>query len=473
MGFSRAASALIFGLLCAAFPVAAQIAPVGPEFQVNTFTPDFQLYPSVAGAADGDFVIVWASYDQDGSYGGIFGQRYDREGARLGSEFRVNTTVEDDQYFPSVASDAEGNFVVVWTSYYQDGDYLGVFGQRFSSEGVRIGGEFQVNSFTIGYQGLPEVASAPDGRFIVVWASQDQDGSDFGVFGQLYDAAGAPVSGEFQVNSETAEYQGGPAVAMDGGGDFVVVWTSYGQDGDGYGIFGQRYDSSGAPLGGEFQANTYTLDDQIDPDVATDEAGNFIVVWQSDFQDGSGNGIFGQRFAADGTRQGSEFQVNEVTVGDQGAPAVAGDPTGRFLVTWVDDGLDGDDLGVFGRQFDPSGEPAGPQFQVNSTTARSQTYQAVAAAGAGRFIVAWSSLDQDGSGFGVFGQRFTADGAPLCPGDCDGDGAVTVAELIRGVNIALGNAPLGDCPAFDTSGDGSVTVSELIQSVNAALSGCP
>lgn len=56
------------------------------------------------------------------------------------------------------------------------------------------------------------------------------------------------------------------------------------------------------------------------------------------------------------------------------------------------------------------------------------------------------------------------------PGDCNGDGVVQINELILGVNIALGNLPLTDCPAFDTNHDGRVTIDELIAAVNAALS---
>jgi hypothetical protein len=59
-----------------------------------------------------------------------------------------------------------------------------------------------------------------------------------------------------------------------------------------------------------------------------------------------------------------------------------------------------------------------------------------------------------------------------CVGDCNGDGEVSVDELIRGVNIALGNAGLGQCPGFDVNGDGEVSVNELVQAVNAALGGC-
>jgi len=60
-----------------------------------------------------------------------------------------------------------------------------------------------------------------------------------------------------------------------------------------------------------------------------------------------------------------------------------------------------------------------------------------------------------------------------CPGDCDGDGFVTIDELIRGVNITLGNAHVEDCLNMDRSGDGKVTIDELIAAVGASLNGCP
>ena len=59
-----------------------------------------------------------------------------------------------------------------------------------------------------------------------------------------------------------------------------------------------------------------------------------------------------------------------------------------------------------------------------------------------------------------------------CAGDCNGDGEVTINELITGVNIALGNDSVSSCPAVDTNGDGEVAVNELIQAVNSALNGC-
>jgi hypothetical protein len=62
---------------------------------------------------------------------------------------------------------------------------------------------------------------------------------------------------------------------------------------------------------------------------------------------------------------------------------------------------------------------------------------------------------------------------PACVGDCDGNGAVTVDELVLGVRIALGNAQISECPAFDQDASETVTVDELVQGVSNALNGCP
>jgi hypothetical protein len=166
-----------------------------------------------------------------------------------------------------------------------------------------VGPEFQVNSYTTSYQfGEParSVARSADGSFVVVWSSSGQDGSGFGVHGQRYDATGAAEGTEFQVNSYTTDFQYRPAVSSDADGGFVVVWSSYGQDGSAWSVQGQRYDSMGATTGTEFQVNSYTTDDQFYSSVASDGVGNFVVVWFSRGQDdGTDGGMFGQLLCAD------------------------------------------------------------------------------------------------------------------------------------------------------------------------------
>jgi hypothetical protein len=101
------------------------------------------------------------------------------------------------------------------------------------------------------------------------------------------------------VNTYTTGYQTNPAVAYDASGNFVVVWESRDQDGDGHGVFGQRFDSAGTAQGNEFQMNSFTVDDQRSPSVRAGGPNQFVVVWASEGgQDGDGFGVFGRHYSA-------------------------------------------------------------------------------------------------------------------------------------------------------------------------------
>jgi len=140
-------------------------------------------------ASDGRFVVVWDCLDREG----VYGQRYDASGAAAGTEFRINTATSGNQGRPSVAMASDGRFVVVWQSAGQDGDGLGVYGQRYDASGASAGTEFRINVFTSADQRFPDVAMAPDGRFVVAWDSSGQDGDSTGVFALRYTADGSPI----------------------------------------------------------------------------------------------------------------------------------------------------------------------------------------------------------------------------------------------------------------------------------------
>ena len=388
----------------------AQGNPVGPEFRVNTYTTDYQFAPVVAVGASGNFVVVWQS-DQRGQ--GVFGQRYASSGVPLGPEFPVNTQTNSQQQFPAVAgSDTSGNFVVVWQATYNgpSGSGDGIFGQRYASSGAPLGPEFRVNTYTTDIQFDPAVAADPTGNFVVVWTTSAQPlpPSNADVFGQRYASSGAPLGSEFRVNTYTTLIQSGPSVVSTGSGDFVVVWQSgFGQDGAEYGVFGQRYASSGAPLGPEFRVNTHTTWQQYRPSVAADFAGDFVVVWYSTYP---APGVFGQRYASSGAPLGPEFRVNTNGVGTYyltSRLSIGSDSSGNFVVLWNSYGQDGSDAGVFGQRYASSGIPLGPEFRVNTYTTASQIDPSVAADSSGNFVVVWNSYGQDGSSWGVFGQRYS------------------------------------------------------------------
>ena len=291
-------------------PVPAGAAPgdaLGGEFQVNSFTTRNQINPAVAMDRDGDFVVAWESYEQDGSFQGIFAQRFDAAGATQGPEFKVNNFTTFAQRDPTVAMDADGDFVVAWESKYQDGNGYGVFARRFDATGAALGPEFQVNTVTTSDQIDPAVAMDADGNFVVAWVDiGGADGDIAGVFAQRYNAAGVARGSEFQVNTFTWGGQELPAISMDADGNFVVAWTDgYGED-----IHAQRFNAAGVPQGVEFRVNTFTTDRQANPAVAADADGDFVVAWNSYEQDGAHFGVFARRFNSTGAARGAELQVN-------------------------------------------------------------------------------------------------------------------------------------------------------------------
>jgi len=394
-------------LLAAPGSLLAQGVPQGPEFRVNTYTTTGQVGAAVASRTLGNFVVVWRSQNQAGDDVGIFGQRYESfGGAPLGGEFHVNTYTTNQQRNPSVACDVLGDFFVVWHSLDQDGSGAGIFAQRYLGNGAPLGSEFQVNSYTGGDQAFPAVAADSNSAFVVVWASATQDGSLEGIFAQRYASAAHPLGGEFRVNTYTPGAQSYPAVASDSAGTFIVVWSSDQQDGSGLGIFAQRYSFTGTPLGGEFRVNSYTTSQQRFPSV-TFSGSQFVVAWQSFGQDGDSEGVFAQRFYYTGKPMGGEFRVNSYTTSSQSNPKVASDLNGNLVVVWQSYTQDDPtDSGVFGQRFKSyTGAALGGEFQINTYTTGAQFFPAVAS-GDGDFLVVWTSYMQDGSSFGVFGQRY-------------------------------------------------------------------
>ncbi|MGH7790258.1 MAG: hypothetical protein ACRERC_25545, partial [Candidatus Binatia bacterium] len=247
-------------LVAIAWGAPARGQPVGGAFLANTYTVGLQTAPAMAIAPGGQFVVVWESFEQDGDYIGIFGQRYSSSGVKQGAEFPVNDYTAGPQEAPAVAVGADGGFVVVWQGYGEGGDYQDVFARRYDNAGAALGGEFQVNTASALLEGAAAV-SPLGGGFVIVWDDYDD------VFARRYDGAGAALGGGFQVNLTTIGFQGSADVAATADGGFVVAWEDgnfldQGSDGGGYGVFARRFDGSGMPVGGEFQVNAATVGDQ-------------------------------------------------------------------------------------------------------------------------------------------------------------------------------------------------------------------
>jgi hypothetical protein len=393
-----------------ASPVQGQILR-GPEILVNAGRAGSQGAPDVAVAPDGHSVVVWV----DGLFpANVMARVLAADGTPRTGDLRVSTSEPDFQGHPRVAMAANGSFVVVWQARASQLEPSRVYGRRFSAGGQPLGARFRLG---IGYhleQSEPDVASAPNGRFVVAWTENDGkfDGAIpmTDVLSRRFAADGHPLAADF-VAAGGWYNQYAPTVAVNASGAFVigveeysesdahddgstyVYAMSFGPDGkllhflsgfgvgegfnqrtpsvaladdgtavlafeddrvddpDSFGLLAQRYDAvAGVAAGPLVHVNTTTKDDQSEPSIAM-APGGFLIAWTSaGGQDGDGKGVFAQRFAADGSKIGPETALASWRSGDQSLPAVSIAPSGHGLVVWQSMGRDGEGLGVAARR---------------------------------------------------------------------------------------------------------------------------
>jgi hypothetical protein len=391
---------LVFAL-AAARGVARAQAPIGGEFQVNTFTSNTQAYPSASAAGPG-FVVVWRS-QQDGSDYGVFGRRYDSSANPLASEFQINVRTAASQIQPRVAGNAAGAFVVVWTDYssgFMDRD---IFARRFNSAGTAVAVEFKVNTYTPSTQNYPAVAISSAGDFTVVWNSSFQDGYRFGVFARTFDSGGTPTAVEFQVATATANDEWFGDVAIFGSRRFFT--------------FGQGANEASRVRARLRDASFVGTEVELFSGVkrggqraAIDSTGRgFIVANGANNPTPTAYGVFGSASQVDGGSLAFGAELPISAPGYHYGQAVESIDD-KFVVSWTN----GNDILLSVVDLDTSSASA--PMQVNTYAAGTQSFPdvtAVDATATGQFVVVWNSRNQDGSSNGVFGRRFSLGTTPV------------------------------------------------------------
>ena len=326
---------------------------LGDETLVNTRWEGRQWQSDVSGLTDGGFVITWRDGEDDTD--NIFLQRFDASGGKVGSETRVNTATTYWQSLDHVAGLSGGGYIVMWSSYVYGNSY-DVHAQQYDADGNAVGGETRINTTTENSQTPGGIIPLSDGGYLITWSSRDQDGDGNGVYFQRYDSSGNTVDSETRVNTTTVNSQSGADAAALSDNGYVITWTSYEQDGFDGGIYHQRYDADGNTVGAETLVNTTTYNLQDFARVTGLSGGGYVVTWLSAFQDGSEYGVYSQRFDTDGTLLGTETRVNTTTEGDQNGASIADLNGGGYVIVWESDGQDGDGWGIFLKQFDADGD---------------------------------------------------------------------------------------------------------------------
>jgi len=455
---------LAFGLACA-LPqsVWAQLARVGGEFQINTYTAGVQRFSRVAGLPDGGFVVVWSSEGQDGDAGGVFGKRFGADGQALSSEFRVNSTTIGDQWAHRLAVAPDGTFLVVWGTRPEHR----IMGRRFDMAANPVTEEIRISDDAFRFVFSPDVTANETGEFVVVWGFGDI-GGDF-IRGQALDADAHPKGSAFLL-SDPSGFRGDrqPAIARGQGNSFIAVWCT-GSRGS---VEGRVFEGPAQPMGQGFTVSDNVEFELAQPQICHHRDSGFVAVWQGrrgEVPDDT-DVVNYRRYDDRGVAQTPELTVTaDDGEPDEGSPTVACGRDTQTVIAWIEL------YGIRGRHFiqDPPFEFS--EFRITSTPSRPHVDPSVAMLGPDDFVLTWTECAAAADDCDVFGQRFTLRGPTDCPGDCNRNDAVTVDELITAVNIALdgGQLSMKDCLPADSDLNYSVSIDELVTAVDRALGGCP
>lgn len=285
------------------------------DILVNSSTNNYQLNPAIVTLNNGNVAVVWSSFNQynSASMRDVYGQVLSPAGQKIGGEFLVNQFTAYNQRTPAIAALNSGGFVVAWVSEQQRvlGQASGqlalasqlplssvdIYARLFTAAGLPINNEFLINTSS-NICANPTLAARADGGFVVGWGEFDKviPSNGWDVFARSFSKSGAggPVS---RINTQTFGDQFGPQVSV-AGSDYLMTWTSLGQDGSMEGIYGQFLHSDVSTNGPEFRINTTWLSKQMHPAVSADSNGRFLVTWTS-FNGGSTTfDLFAQRYVS-------------------------------------------------------------------------------------------------------------------------------------------------------------------------------
>jgi hypothetical protein len=404
----------------------------GTEYGIVGSLPGDQVHPDVAVTASGGFT-VWQDNITDGDGWGVSAMQLNGALSGSGSSFRVNGQGAGNQENPRVTLLKRGGAAFVWQGGQQG--FQHIYARFLSASNTWLTGDVMVNASTNYFQIAPAMATLTNGNVIIVWASFNEaaSGSMQDVYGRIFSPSGVPVTGEFLINQFTPYNQRAPAVAALAGGGFVVAWVSEQQrttapnPGSGsfnvinttpvpsVDIYAQLYTGNGTAQGTNQLVNS-DFNPCADPAVAGGSDGGYVVTWDArDMSNPVGNGldIYSRSFSSAGVGA-TVLRVNSYLYGDQYGPRISALGT-DYLIVWTSLAQDGSQEGVYGQFIRGNGSSVGGEFRVNTTTASSQIQPVVASDGVGQFLAIWTSFTGLPYGFDLYAQRYINTQQPLAP----------------------------------------------------------
>jgi hypothetical protein len=311
--------------------------------------------------------------------------------------------------FPTLSPTRSG-----WALFYSqsrpDG-YRQLFGSLFSTRGTSRGARFRVNDPARSLADVRAVAPLSTGGYFVLAEDDLCPGCQFPLhhlFARTLDAGLQPTSPYFQVDTNPLRtaFSGVKSLGADASGTTVVVWEGEPQrfDPTQTAVLIQRFSPTGQRLGGSFLVTKPSSAKVQAPSIAVNPGGDFIVVWQYQPDPNTPRSLRARHVSKDAKPMGQEFVVEADAVADAIVPSIASDSRGNYVVVWTSYGSPYCPS-VKGRLYRPDDTPAGPAFDLSSSSNACDQLPKVAFGPNGTFAATWIRLLNDG-GSDIYASMF-------------------------------------------------------------------
>ena len=351
----------------------------GSEIRANNFTIGSQFSSETTVLTDGKIIVTWATASIDGFGNKISGHYYSSEDQSIGSEFVIANSTEGHTG-DKVTVLSDGKFLVSWLDFNFSSNVAHVYDQNLNTFGDNI----NLNQDESGPSFSNYTAALPNGGFAYYSLGSfalpipHLSGGTFSADGTLTDTFG-PGDNRTHLS---------PTLAVLNDGSIVYAWFA-----------GPIRHVPEQPLDAVQTSFGWSRTGASEPHLAKLFDGGFILTWIENDQ------TFGQRFDKTANKIGNEFVLR--------SGSVTGLADHSFITTW--EASDGSSLGIYGQRYNSEGAALGVEFRINTFTTGDQNDASVAATANGGFVVSWTSAVQDGSGSGIYTQRFDLSSIPDQP----------------------------------------------------------
>jgi hypothetical protein len=355
----------------------------------------------IAAGDNGDHAILLRNNANDSR----FSARYRSDGSLIGNAVGAIGNSGD-----SIAVDRLGNTVVVGLIP----NTPGVYARVYNRSGALITPQFRVDSATAGTLAYPVVAMNGDGLIAVTWSNYVASNTTKYVHYRMFNRNGTartPVMTIASMYQNQLIEANGIAIDRAGNASIAFIMRDFSTP-IGINVWMRRFNNVGTSIGSTVRVNDASAQ-ALFPHIATNPDGNLVVSWSQFTSGATSRVIVAQRYNASGARIGNNFvvsnapgngQYNDVGMMDDGSFTVGWDNDNRALVPTAIPG-------AFARQYRNDGTAVAPEFRVSPDNVAA-FYSQLAMDLAGKYTVMWRQYDSAAAKWSVYGRRYVMDTLP-------------------------------------------------------------